>query len=173
MAVSCGASGGGDEPIIAGAGDSVVGVGTTFRFLGGGWRWKTPGGRCPCHTAQGESAVPIMAQRGFGRPGTVGRYRPAALKCSTHHGLIRAGCPGWLLRGWLHCPLRQRRTFSTVDVPRSKDSKGPGSSWRGRAGVIYPTLLVRPGAGHTGGFEFGAEGHRGHLGSVRPLHEGA
>ena len=143
-------------------GDGFYSVGSwSFRFClvwwGGGWRWKTPGGRCPCHTTQSESAVPIMAQRGFGRPGTVGRYRPAALKCSTHHGLIRAGCPGWLLRGWLHC---------------AKASRGPGSSCRGRAGVICPTLPVRPGAGHTGGFEFGAEGHRGLLGSVRPLHEG-
>ena len=101
---------------------------------------------------------PYAVQRGFGRPGAGGRYRPAALMCSTRHGLVRAGCTGWLLRGWLHC---------------AKASKGPGSSCRGRAGVICPTLPVRPGAGHTGGFEFGAEGHRGLLGSVRPLHEGA
>ena len=133
--------------------------------VGRRWRWKTPGGRCPCHTAQSESAAPIMAQRGFGRPGTVGRYRPAALKCSTRHGPIRAGCPGWLLPGWLHCPPE-------ADVPRQRHSRAPGSSCRGRAGVIYPTLPVRPGAGHTGGFEFGVEGHRGLLGSVRPLHEG-
>ena len=73
-----------------------------------GWRWKTPGGRCPCHTAQSDSAAPIAIQWGFGRPGTVGRYRPAALKCSTHHGPIRAGCPGWLLRGWLHCAKASR-----------------------------------------------------------------
>ena len=129
-----------------------------FVFSGGGWRWKTPGGRCPCHTAQSVSGAPTTVQRGFGRPGGLGRYRPATLKCSMHHGPIRAGCPGWLLRGWLHC---------------AKTSKGPGSSCGGRAGVIIPAMPVRPGAGHTGGFEFGAEGHRGLLGSVRPLHEGA
>ena len=101
---------------------------------------------------------PLLRSSGdSGVPGR-GRYRPATLKCSTHHGPIRAGCPGWLLRGWLHC---------------AKTSKGPGSSCGGRAGVIIPAMPVRPGAGHTGGFEFGAEGHRGHLGSVRPLHEGA
>ena len=101
---------------------------------------------------------PYCGQAGIRASRGGGRYRPAALKCSTRHGPIRAGCPGWLLRGWLHC---------------AKASKGPGSSCRGRAGVICPTLPVRPGAGHTGGFEFGAEWHRGHLGSVRPLHEGA
>ena len=100
-----------------------------------GWRWKTPGGRCPCHTAQSDSAAPIAIQWGFGRPGTVGRYRPAALKCSTHHGPIRAGCPGWLLRGWLHC---------------AKASRAPGPAV-GPTGVICPTLPKRPGAGSNGG----------------------
>ena len=145
--------------LVASTGEGYSFVGFRFGVLwGGGWRWKTPGGRCPCYTAQSVACAPIMAQRGFGRPGRRGRYRPATLVCSTRHGPVRAGCPGWLLRGWLHC---------------AKASKGPGSSCRGRAGVICPTLPVRPGAGHTGGFEFGAEGHRGHLGSVRPLHEGA
>ena len=106
------------------------GFGFCLVWWGGGWRWKTPGGRCPCYTAQSGACAPITVQRGFGRPGTVGRYRPAALVCSTYHGLIRAGCPRWLLPGWLYCPLRQRRTFSTADVPRSKDIRGPGSSCR-------------------------------------------
>ena len=94
-----------------------------------------------------------------------------------------SGVPGrWDATGPL--PLNARRTTDRsgpdvrvgsyqVGCTVAKASKGPGSSCRGRAGVICPTLPVRPGAGHTGGFEFGAEGHRGLLGSVRPLHEGS
>ena len=109
----------GDWP-VAPTGDGYSFVGFRFGVLwGGGWRWKTPGGRCPCHTAQSESAAPITVQRGFGRPGAGGRYRPAALKCSTYHGLVRAGCPRWLLRGWLYCPPE-------ADVPRQRHSRAPG-----------------------------------------------
>ena len=69
---------------------------------------------------EGDSwTVPLL--RSSGDSGVQGRrrYRPAALVCSTYHGLVRAGCPRWLLRGWLHYPPE-------ADVPRQRHSRAPG-----------------------------------------------
>ena len=46
------------------------GLGFRFGLLGGGgWRWKTPGGRCPCYTAQSVSAAPMRSSGDSGVPG--------------------------------------------------------------------------------------------------------
>ena len=98
----------GDRPVApTGEGYSFVG----FRFCFGVGRGVA---------MEGDSwTVPLL--RSSGDSGVQGRrrYRPAALVCSTYHGLVRAGCPRWLLRGWLHYPPE-------ADVPRQRHSRAPG-----------------------------------------------
>ena len=130
-----------------GGGEGVVAFIQVVGFWSGGeeWRWKT---------LLWDDA-PFTIQRGFGRPG-VGRYRsrcPAMLDCCTDS--TGAGGPARLLHvGWLYCIRGSHR--------------GPGPAV-GPTGVVVQTLPKRPGAGSNGGNDLDTEGHRGLLGSVRPL----
>ena len=93
-----------------------------------------------------------------------------------------SGVPGW--RRTCRCPIcstaartRPGRWSGTAPtrglaVLHQGSLRGPGPAV-GPTGVVVQTLPKRPGAGSNGGNDLDTGGHRGLLGSVRPLRVGA